>query len=353
MKIKILNNTKVVKASDENIFNLYEDNNGQRFAKLIIDVDLKTMDQKKLLQILNMSGTYVCSNYEDALFINDLLNNGLLPLTSIIVLTDDLMMKDRSYIDKTLFKGNFDIPLNYYMWGVKTKEDDKYNRSRIEVERIVSSLKEFDDNLTDIEKIIIIINYIQRYSEYIWYQTDTLNRTQEQFRLLDTEENKQLIESLCHSSVGQNPSEMLFNNYASCMGLSELLVMMLDNPYVRIRCELVSGDGHCWNLVMQNGKYYHVDITRSITYSPYRAKNNLRTTKFNKNYILVGSDFLESENHETINEKRPEANLEISKEDFSHDYIDAAIEYLESTGLIRFEYENEFFYQREASHIRK
>ena len=346
------------KISDD-LITIMNNNPGKTFRKIIIDSNLNNLDLAYVISVLNNAGTCICNNYEDALYINQLINKGLLNV-GCIELSDDLEMKDRSYIDFRQFKNTrLVIPVSYYMWGVNNVDDSKTSISQKdinEITRIVQMISEFPEKLTDVEKIILLVNYVQHYCEYMNSKIDKLNRTREQFELIDDlEDNREVIKKLCHegyTQVGYDINDPLFENYATCSGFASLMVLLSNNPFIRIRMEYIAGKGHAWNVVLIGDKYYNLDVTRSITYSPYRAKHNLRTLKFNKQYILVGTDFLEIDGHEkrTTELDRP---YEESREDFNHEYIDAAIEHLRSTGLVQFEYENESFYHREASPIKK
>lgn len=337
---------------------IMRENPGRGFRKITIDTRLTDLDPSYVIKVLNDSSVCICDSYEDALYINELIKNGLINVGRI-ELKDDLEMKDRSYIDfKQFEKTILSIPTSYYMWGVKNIDDSKSGinqRSVDEITRIVQMVSEFPEQLTDIEKIILLVNYVQHYCEYINGRIDKLNRTQEQFELVDNgTDNREVIKKLCHENynqVGANINEPLFENYATCSGFATLMVLLSNNPYIRIATEHVSGDGHSWNIVPINGKYYNLDVTRAITYSPYRAKNNLKTLAFNKEYILVGTNFLEQDGHE-IRKTSLARPFEESKEDFNRDYIEAAIEHLESTELVAFEYEDTQLYPRVSSSTR-
>ena len=339
----------------DNLLEVMANNPDKEFRNILIDKRLQELDLSYIIKIINNTGKITCTNYEDILYINELANKGLVRKTNIH-LEDDLEMKDRSYIDFSILKNiTLTIPTSYYMWGVKNIDESKSNinqKSIDEITRILEMIKQFPEELTDIEKIIIISNYIQQYCEYINSKKDILNRTKEQFELIgDIDDDREVIKKLCHDNynqVGFNINEPLFQNYATCTGFAILMELFLNNPYIKIRTEQVSGNSHTWNVVLLNNKYYNLDITRSITYSPYRAKNNLRTLQFNEKYLLCGTDFLESEGHEK-RETKLDLPIEESKEDFNPDYIEAAIEHLRSTGLIQFEYSIESFYHRESS----
>jgi hypothetical protein len=345
------------KISDD-LLTIMQENPGKGFRKITIDTRLKDLDTSYVIKALNDSSVCICDSYEDALYINELINKGLINVGRI-ELKDDLEMKDRSYIDfKQFEKTVLSIPTGYYMWGVKNIDESKLGinqKSINEITRIVQMISEFPERLTDIEKIILLVNYVQHYCEYINSRIDILNKTHEQFELIDNGiDNREVIKKLCHENynqVGTNIDEPLFENYATCSGFATLMVLLLNNPYIKIAVEHVSSGGHSWNVVPMNGKYYNLDVTRAITYSPYRAKNNLKTLAFNKEYILVGTDFLEQEGHEI--RKTPLARpIEESKDDFNHEYLNAAIEHLESTGLVSFEYEDMQLYPRVSSSTR-
>lgn len=347
------------KISDENIVEVKDKNPNTGFSKITIDVRLSTLELPLVIKLLNNATNCLCTNYEDALYISELVNRGLIKVANI-KLEDDLEMKDRSYIDFSQFKSvNLIIPTSYFMWGVKNIDDTKTSmnqRTITEATRVASMIAEFPEHLSDIEKIILVVNYIQNYCEYINNRIDELHRTGEQFELKDDLlDKREVINKLCHQDiyqVGTNAEEPLFENYGTCSGFSELMVLLLNNPYLKIRCELVSGEGHSWNVVLLDGKYYNIDVTRSINYSPYRTKNNLKTTQFNKDYILVGTDYLDEEEHEK--RATPLAtSCEESKIDFNQDYIYAAIEHLQETGLVQFEYANDNLYPRESSPLKK
>ena len=351
--------------SDKNLIKIKEENPGKAFSKLIVDVDIDSLDISFIQKVLNGSRCF-CSNYKDILYLNKLAEEGMINISETI-LVDDLEMKDRSYIDFAQFKKfKLTIPDNYFMWGVKNVDNSsRFTQREIdEATRIALMVSQFPEKLTDVEKIILFVNYIQNNCEYLGYKTDKLFKTGEMFELKDNMEDKRdAIKKLCHlgyNMVGSTAGEPLFENYAVCEGFSLLMMLFLNNPYIRIRGEHVKGynpnfisySGHAWNVILLNGKFYNLDLTRSITYSPYRAKNNLKTTKFNKEYILVGTDFLEKERHE----KRTSELLlpfEESREDFDRNYIDAAIEHLKSTGLVKFEYDNDSMYYREASKLKR
>lgn len=358
-KVKIIPKIRgQYKISDKNLIEIMNNNPGKSFSKLIIDVRLDSLDISLVVKLLN-EASCICYNYEDVLYINELVKRGLIKIGSIY-LEDDLEMKDRSYIDFSEISSlRLLIPENYYMWGVKNIDASKSNitqKTIDEVRRIVSMFSEFPEKLTDVEKIIILVNYVQNYCEYIDSKIDILNRTSEQFELKENpKDEREVIKKLCHLGfwqVGTTIDEPLFENYATCTGFAKLMVLLLNNPFIKIRSQVINGDGHAWNLVLLNDKLYNLDVTRSITYSPYRAKNNLKTLKFNEGYILVGTDFLEKDGHE----KRTSKLLypyEESKEDFDHDYINTAIEYLKNTGLVQFEYDNNSMYFREYTPLKK
>lgn len=283
----------------------------------------------------------IASDYESALIINELKNKNLITKDSIYLL-DDMELKDRSYIDTTLFKNiNLVIPNTYVMWNVKYDEkvyayqylyknnlpgsdvfSGYYDKETItEINRIASMIKDFSSNLTDVEKIILVSNYLQMYGEYKNIDNNT---------------------KLTEEELG-NPKTLLLNNIGVCRTFSDATTLLLNNPYLRLNVRNVhsdlntKGEIHVWNTVLLDDKLYQIDNSRAVSRGDNKFDNKLKQTKFNIDYLLFGENYSRKINHEkisfNINLKYP-----LSLENFDKKYIETVIDYLNDTGLVNFNY---------------
>ena len=130
----------------------------------------------------NKNMSISCKNYAIARRIDNIAPKGYGHTISLI---DDFQNIDRSYIDKNDFHNvGLIIPITYAMWGVKF--NDKINvsysttvpfngyigtefqntlskKTLDEVERIVHIISQ-EGNFTDVEKVLILSNYLDRKS---------------------------------------------------------------------------------------------------------------------------------------------------------------------------------------------
>ena len=281
------------------------------------------LDCSKLIRVNNI----LASDYESVIILDDLKEKGLFNRDKVYLL-DDYKQIDRSYIDITKLKNiKLIVPNTYAMWNIKFNdklycyqylyhnmaiESDNFSgyydkETLIEVERIASMIKDFDDNLTDVEKIILISNYLQKYCTY--------------------KDDKNI-----------NPKELgdsktaLFKGIGICRTFADATTLLSNNPYLNLKVRDVRSENHVWNIIELNGKYYQIDNSRAISNGLYTDKEILRTNKFNKEYLLFGTNM---KHEEMIRGLRP---INLSKEGYDKGYIDAAIEYLDSTNLVDFDY---------------
>ena len=284
----------------------------------------------KLIRINNI----LIQDYESAIIIDELKEKGLINREKIYLIDDNKQI-DRSYIDTTKLKNIvLVVPNTYAMWNVKFKdklycyqylynnnsvENDTFSgyydkETLIEVERIASMISEFSDNLTDVEKVILISNYLQKYCKF---------KTKEEFSEIE---------------LG-NPKTALFYNLGVCRTFADATTLLSNNPYLKLKVRNVRSKDrpvHVWNVIELNGKIYQIDNSRAISNGKYTDKDELRTDMFNLEYLLFGENSLRKLHHEEIIRGLVPENL--SKEDFAKTYIEAAIEYLNETGLVMFDY---------------
>lgn len=296
-----------------------------------------------------------CKTYDQALIIKNIKDNDDDLDELNIRLADDYEIRDRSYIDSTIFKKSgikLAVPLNYVTWNIKFDDEidvysggdlrnfhdkdilyvKKINKEDLkEINRICQMVADFPEKLTDIEKIIIICNYIERYCQFIEGAQSHLGKDIYQL------DDKIVLEQIKNDAL-DNPATALLNNFGVCRTFAQAITLLLNNPYIKVNAHMLKGGAHVWNSVELDGITYQLDITRCITRSKNRDNNNLKTLKFDMSYILFGTDFSDNVCHENVEGYYPK---ELSKESFNQDYLRASFEHLEETGLIKFDYSDE------------
>ena len=319
-------------------------------TEIIFDKD-DIIDEELLHRVLINSeiSRIICQNYEQALIIKKIKDRDKSIGELDAILEDDYEMKDRAYIDISSFEKSgikLWIPISYAMWNVNSEnkiniiinlsKNGYYyfviNKDELkEIHRICQMIANFPEKLTDIEKIIIVCNYIERYCQFIEGAQSHLDK--EIYQLDD----KIVLEQIKNDAL-HNPVTALIRNFGVCKTFARTITLLLNNQYIKINAHILSGQSHEWNSVELNGTSYQLDVTRCITRSENRDENNLKTLKFDMTYILFGTDFGDEVEHEKNSNNYPK---ELSKESINQDYLHAAFEHLEATGLIKFDYSDE------------
>ena len=286
------------------------------------------LEYSKIIRIRNI----LSLDYESSIILDDLNKKGLFNRDQVFLI-DDYKQIDRSYIDITKLKNiRLVVPNTYAMWEIKFNdklycyqylynnkaiENDTFSgyydkETLLEVERISLMIKDFDDNLTDVEKIILVSNYLQKYCQY--------------------KDDK----SISEKELGDSKTA-LFKGIGICRTFADATTLLSNNPYLNLKVRNVRSEKqpiHVWNIIELNGISYQIDNSRAISNGEYTDKSLLRTDKFNKEYLLFGENI---KHEEIIRGLRP---LNLSKDGFDKNYIDAAIEYLDNTNLVDFDYSN-------------
>ena len=322
---KPYNLEKLTDMSKEDILN--------KCSSVIVDKNTLMKNMKFFLEISKIIriNNILLVDYDSAIILDLLKEKGLF-FRDKIYLLDDNKQLDRSYIDLTKLNNiTLVVPNTYAMWNIKFNdrlycyqylynnmsiENDTFSgyydkETLIEVERIASMIKDFNDNLTDVEKIIIISNYLQKYCKF---DKDTDNLSKE---------------------LG-DPKTVLINNLGVCRTFADATTLLSNNPYLKLKVRNVRSKNHVWNTIELNNKVYQLDNSRAISNGKYTDKTELRTIKFNSEYLLFGENSLKKLNHEEMLFGIKPINL--SNDDFDRKYIDTAIEYLENTNQIDFDY---------------
>ena len=318
----------------EELKDMSRDNIIERCSDIIVDKNSLLNNIKLFLELskINRINKILSLDYESSIILDELKEKDLFKRDKVYLI-DDYKQIDRNYIDITKLKNiKLIIPNTYAMWNVKfdyklycyqylyknySVENDAFSgyydkETLIEVERISSMIKDFSDNLTDIEKVIIISNYLQKYCKF--------------------EES----DSISEKELG-DPKTALFLGIGVCRTFADATTLLSNNPYLKLKVRNVRSKNHVWNIIELNDKVYQIDNSRAISNGKYTKNDELRTSKFNSEYLLFGENSLKKLNHEDMLFGLLPSN--ISKEDFDREYISAALEYLDSTDMIDFNYE--------------
>ena len=257
-------------------------------------------------------------------------------------LTDDYKNKDRSYIDISSFKNTYlEIPLAYAFWI--DVDEDLYVNDRISIENLYSSSqtglspirKEWLNplnniirqlawecrGLDDIEKIIIVSDFLQNRVQYIDYNNRSVSKDGVYITNLD-------INPEC---VG-NVFNILFNRFGVCRGIADATTILLNNKELNVNVRTVSSLSHSWNIVKLD-KTYHIDNTWNITRNHDKYEESLKAKSFSSEYLLFGEKTAKSTNHHDIITLAPSRE----EEDYDREEIKQKVKklYISDKGIFR------------------
>ena len=349
----------------EELKKIKEDELERYSINLVLTIkDIKNNEDLFLQYIVKKGIEIYCKDYESALLVNELVNKGIIKPYEIYLM-DDQEQKDRSYIDATVFQNvKLRVPNTYAMWGVKF--DDKlwvyqyqlqnylssdtfsgyYDHETLnEVKRIALMISEFPEVLTDVEKIVLVSNYLQKYCQFIEGKESHVGND---IYVLDDaqDENSVNPENVTQYVLG-DPKTALFNNFGLCRTFADATTLLLNNPFLRIKTRNVRSEypdaAHAWNIVELNGKTYQLDNSRAISRGKYRLPDALKTAGFDYEYVLYGQAYSDEIGHEKMND-RTYLSLPLSIESFDRKYIEAAVEHLKDTDMVNFNYGDKVFY---------
>lgn len=216
-------------------------------------------------------------------------------------LLDDYENKDRSYINVDEFRSNkIKVPLAYVMWNPKFKNEVnvgytmtknfEYHISNADntiTKETLLRLKEFVKRLkdipqTDIEKIMLISNYLQYKVQYVEPGGKTTVEGKTYYAKCDP--------SLMTREATGSINTVINHGCGLCTSIANTSTLLLNNPEININARTVRGGNHAWNLVNVDGKNYYVDNTWCITRNPNKYEDMLKATEFTDKYLLFGSD---------------------------------------------------------------
>lgn len=273
-----------------------------------------------------------CDCYECLIAINDLLAD---ETDILIALLDDGIQRDRSYINlERLDKlKNISLPISCIMWNINVRNEQLVScytngfrniyqavsnngntslsrETLLRIKDIVSNLNR-SNNLTDIEKTLIISDYLQSKVTYIANE--------------DLRELTGLVETT------------LFKNYGLCMGIANATTLLSNNPTFNLNTRSIFGSSHVWNIQTMNGEDFYIDNTWNITRNPNRFDGILKASGFTTKYTLFGTDNAQSIGHH-ISESIILRKTNLSEKDYEQQELERIGLALKRKKLINFKY---------------
>lgn len=193
------------------------------------------------------------------------------------------------------------------------------------VNEIISEISKYP-NLTDLEKVLFVYNYIQSNTRY----------RAARFKV-DGEEfvDNEILSNGSEWTSVFNPYGTLIKKEALCNGIESTIHLILNRPEVNIRCEHVGGysEGmqHIWNMVYIDGTPYHLDATFDILKNENKVPGIFKSQSIATNYFLVGDD--------EINKDRQLSNKDYSNcpQTYPREEVEKSIDKLYNFG-IKFSY---------------
>ena len=262
--------------SDEYIKNSGYDHIAVDYDTLVDNFDLL----KHILEITK-KGSISCYDYESALLLES-----ILPSKISLDLVDDYRNKDRSYIDTSMFENHpFSMPLSYVMWNPHFKEkcdircfrnaqsdamtslNGNTSISKDTIKKLYEIVNELNVGEDDLEKILLVSNYIQSKIQYVECGKTVLS---------DGTYVPLAPLKLITREIVSSIENIINKYYGLCMGIANTTTLLLNNPIMNVNVRSLYGCEHAWNLVKTNDTLYYVDNTWSITLNPSRLPSALK-----------------------------------------------------------------------------
>ena len=356
MKIKIHGIKEPIKIHLSN-FNFTFPENFSGCVRIFANNDLDLLTSDKIEIIKNISGlkeiVVVSNSFDDIKELDKLLAD--LNCEKKCELLNDYKYIDRSNIDFSDLNYKYaTIPFDYIMYGVKSNKvdisttigekndqralDTAFRYDFIELRNMISKIVDeifYDldmNSLDDIDKSILVSNWIQKNMQYIDGEKSNVNGT------IYYCDNYPKVER-------DDVFNLAYNHYGVCSSFAQLTSLILNHPSVGCKANLVLanklGAAHAYCCQQIDGKYYVVDNTWCITRNPNKYDESLKATEFFDGYLLVGKDKI-FENENTIKNHTPNDTYfeDIEEYSITRNLIQNSVEKLQLMG-VEFSYDIE------------
>lgn len=226
---------------------------------------------------------------------------------------DDFQNCDRSYLELNQFeKCEIEIPLCYTLWNPSLQEkqlvtlgNHEYNLNPIyfnswenislenlkKIKEIIERIALQCSHLSDLEKAILISNYLQNSVQYV--DDNNISEASDGVYITDS---KNMPVTNCDVS---SPEVVLLQGYGKCAGIAAATTLLSNNPSINLNVRPIRNGGHAWNIIEINGKHYYIDNTWNITRNPDRFYESLKAQSFNIQYLFFGQETADLIGHHT------------------------------------------------------
>ena len=228
-------------------------------------------------------------------------------------LMDDFQNHDRSYLELNQFeKCKIEIPLCYILWIPNPQENQlvslghhEYNLNAVsfnfwenislenlkKIKEIIERIALQCSHLSDLEKAILISNYLQNSVQYV--DENNISETIDGVYITDSRDMP-----VTNRDVS-SPEVVLLQGYGKCAGIAAATTLLSNNPLINLKVRPIRNSSHAWNSIEINGKYYYIDNTWNITRNPDRFYESLKAQSFSSQYLFFGQETADLIGHHT------------------------------------------------------
>lgn len=266
-------------------------------------------------------------------------------------LLNDREFKDRSYIDFVqLAYDEVTVPFDYIMYGIKPTGITSYTIANIRRGNIIIPKADYQiaypniqnqvesiideifgqipmEQLDDIDKSILVSNWIQRNIQFIEGKISYVNG------------KKFICEEYSATDDRGDIMTAIDKHLGVCNAIAKLSVALLSNPKVGCKCNLACSPGHVYFTQVIDNEMYATDTTWCITRNPHHMGESLKSSSFSDEYLLIGEDKI-NEDQTTLFYHTQNCIFKgnISERGISKERIRQSIEKLKSFG-VSFDYD--------------
>lgn len=136
-------------------------------------------------------------------------------------------------------------------------------------------------------------------------------------------------ESYVYPSINHEAivSDVLLHGYGVCEDISASIAAIM--KFLKIETYVVCKNGHAWNVIRLDNRWFIWDCTHNITRNKRKVNNELKAMEYSSEYLLRGANY----DAEEYLEYTPFFDR-VSDEDFPREQISEAVKILMTQNLI-------------------